>query len=143
MGTKTKKEKALGGIWSSDLYLTKVTPEITTNIVTDKSSKAVELPGSKPRQGFINWLAFKDYLSKNYNRNTAKVRLCYAKRFYHVLLEEDAKDLLAIESEQKRLNIMKSLTLLSRYLGYYDKWQEIRKRHNLKWTAGNQSLHAM
>jgi hypothetical protein len=28
----------------------------------------------------INWLAFKeDYLLKHYNRNTTKVRLCYAK----------------------------------------------------------------
>jgi hypothetical protein len=40
--------------------------------------------------------------------------MCYAKKLYHVLFEEEAHDLLAIESEQKRLNVMKSLTLLSR-----------------------------
>jgi hypothetical protein len=38
---------------------------------------------------------------------------------------------------------MESLTLISRYLGCYDTWQQIRKRHNLKWTAGNESLLAM
>jgi hypothetical protein len=69
--------------------------------------------------------------------------MCYAKKFYHVLFEEDAHDLLAIESKQKRLSVMKSLTILSFYLECYDTWQQIRKRHNLKWTDGNESLLAM
>jgi hypothetical protein len=60
-----------------------------------------------------------------------------------VLLEEDASSLLSVESGQKRLNIMKALTLLSRYLGQYDTWQQIRKRHNLKWTTGNESFEAL
>ena len=38
---------------------------------------------------------------------------------------------------------MKSLTLLARFLGYYDSWQQLRKRHNLKWTAGNESITAL
>jgi hypothetical protein len=46
--------------------------------------------------------------------------MCYAKKFYHVLFEEDAHDLLAIESKQKRLSVMKSLTILSFYLECYD-----------------------
>jgi intergrase/recombinase len=116
------------------------------------SSRKVEVLGSKPSQGSyysysysspINWLDFKDYLEKSYNHNTAKIRLCYAKRYYHVLLEEDTSDLLSVESGQKRLNIMKALTLLSRYLGRYDTWQQIRKRHNLKWTTGNESFEAL
>jgi hypothetical protein len=37
-----------------------------------------------------------------------------------VLLNEDASDLIAVESQQTRLNIMKSLTLLARFLGCYD-----------------------
>jgi len=71
--------------------------------------------------------------------------MCYAKRYYHVLLTDgNASDLIvAVESEQKRLNVMKSLTLLARFLGYYDRWQQIRKRHNLKWTTGNESITAM
>src|SRR5215217_6075658 len=93
------KKQALGGIWTPDLYLTKV----TQNLKDAESGKIhnlqkVELWGPNPPQGFVNWLAFKDYLSKQCNRNTAKVRLCYAKRFYHVLLNEDVHDLLAIES---------------------------------------------
>jgi hypothetical protein len=39
---------------------------------------------------------------------------------------------------------MKSLTLLARFLGCYDTtWQQLRKRHNLKWTTGDESLVAM
>ena len=38
---------------------------------------------------------------------------------------------------------MKSVTLLARFLGYYDSWQQLRKRHNLKWTAGNESITAL
>jgi hypothetical protein len=139
---------------------------------TSHHSNEVEVTGSNPVQGFsflyynnnqqaelprqldeeqrqsnnnnnLDWLAFKDYLSKHYNRNTTKARLCYAKRYYHVLLNEDASDLLDIESQQKRLNVMKSLTLLSRFLGCYDISQQLRKRHNLKWTTGEESLAAM
>jgi hypothetical protein len=91
----------------------------------------------------LDWLSFKDYLLKHYNKNTTKARLCYAKRYYHVLLNEDASDLIAVESQHTRLNIMKSLTLLARFLGYYDSWQQLRKRHNLKWTAGNESITAL
>ena len=38
---------------------------------------------------------------------------------------------------------MKSLTLLARFLGCYDTWQQLRKRYSLKWTTGDESLAAM
>ena len=38
---------------------------------------------------------------------------------------------------------MKSLTLLARFMGYYDRWQAMRKRYALKWTAGDESITAM
>jgi intergrase/recombinase len=151
---------------SKEPYLTKVTQSNNNsssgkNIVNNKRLGAVEVTGAKSLHGVsnrrlssltkgvpaieIDWSAFKDdYLSRTCNNtNTAKVRLYYAKKYYHVLLENDAHDLLCIESEQKRLNVMKSLRLLSKYLGCYDNWQEMRRRYNLKWTAGNESLHAM
>ncbi len=34
---------------------------------------------------------------------------------------------------------MKSIANLSKYLGCYDTWLDIKKRHNLKWTNGNYS----
>jgi hypothetical protein len=61
--------------------------------------------------------------------------LCYAKRFAHVLLNKDVRDLLAVDSEEMTLNIMKSLTVLSIILGYADTWQAMCQRHHsLKWT---------
>jgi len=38
---------------------------------------------------------------------------------------------------------MKSITALSKYLGCYDSWQQIRKQYNLKWTTGQESISAM
>jgi hypothetical protein len=105
----------------------------------------VELSGSNPVhfQGFTNWLAFKDYLSNNYHRNTAKIRLCYAKRFAHVLLNKDVRNLLAVESEEMTLNIMKSSTAPSIFLGYADTWQAMcQRRHSLKWTRKDASLQS-
>jgi hypothetical protein len=107
----------------------------------------VEVAGSNPLQvsHSINWPGFKDYLSKVCNnRNTAKVRMCYAKHYASVLTSLDIhnnNDLLQL-SPQKRLNVMKSITLLSKYLGCYDRWQELRKRYHLKWSTGTESLQS-
>ncbi len=35
---------------------------------------------------------------------------------------------------------MESLTLLWKYPGCYDRWQEIRKHYQLRWTSGNESV---
>ena len=116
---------------------------VSDDLNSRQPPKEVEVRGPNPLQT-IDWIAFKEYLLKTCNsKNTVKVRMCYAKKYYRVLLANDAKDLLTIGSEQKRLNAMKSITLLSRYLGCYDRWQDIRRRYNMKWTAGNESLHAM
>jgi hypothetical protein len=110
-------------------------------------SHSSSVAGSKPAQVSIFhkddfWLGFQEYLSRTYNKNTAKIRMLYAKKFYRVLLEEEnnaiiQQDLLTIESREKRLNVMKSLTVLSKYLGCYDRWQEMRRRYNLKWSNGD------
>jgi hypothetical protein len=43
-------------------------------------------------------------------------------------------------SGPQRRHAMESLTCLSKYLGCYDRWQEMRKRYSLKWSNGNESL---
>jgi intergrase/recombinase len=37
---------------------------------------------------------------------------------------------------------MKSLTVLAKYLGYYDRWQQLRKRYDLKLSNSSDSLQA-
>jgi hypothetical protein len=37
-----------------------------------------------------------------------------------------------------------AMEALSKYKGYYDKWQQqIRQRHSLHWTNGDESFHAL
>ena len=35
---------------------------------------------------------------------------------------------------------MKSLASLSKFMGCYDKWKEIKEKYQLKWSDGNNSL---
>jgi hypothetical protein len=72
--------------------------------------------------------------------------MCYAKRYAAVLLLSSnlpPVDYLLQLPPQKRLNVMKSLTALSKYTGQYDRWQQIRKQYNLRWTTGTESITAM
>ena len=57
----------------------------------------------------------------------------YAKKYSSVLTEENAQPLLSIPND-KRLQIMKSLAILSKYLGCYDRWKIIKERYQLKWS---------
>ena len=40
-------------------------------------------------------------------------------------------------SKDKKLQIMKSLAVLSKYMGCYDKWKDIKDRYQLKWSNEN------
>ena len=40
-------------------------------------------------------------------------------------------------SKDKKLQIMKSLAVLSKYMGCYDKWKDIKERYQLKWSNEN------
>jgi hypothetical protein len=84
------------------------------------------------------WEKFHDYLLRNNKEHTAKVRLSYCRKHYYVLQEGNAQELLLL-SEDKRLHVMKSLAALSKFLGCYDRWNEIREMYQLKWS-GDDSL---
>ena len=79
------------------------------------------------------WLKFQEYLLKIYNKHTAKVRLLYSKKYYQILTDANAQDLLSL-SNDKRLHAMKALAALSKYLGCYDIWKNIIERYQLKWS---------
>lgn len=90
----------------------------------------------------IDWTDFKLYLSKNYRHGTMKQRLSFAKR-YALLLSTGNLDSLLQLPPHARLGAMKALTVLSKYLGRYDSWLQTRKRYNMKWTTGDESLQAL
>lgn len=87
------------------------------------------------------WNKFQRYVSSNLTKHTAKCRVLYARQYIHVLKESNAQDLLLL-SEQKRIHVMKALASLSKYLGCYDRWKDIRERYQLKWSNNEDSLQA-
>ena len=85
------------------------------------------------------WDRLKEYLKVTHREKSIVCRLPYAKKYHHVLLEGNAKDILSL-SDQKRLQVMKSLASLSKFMGCYDKWKDIKEKYQLKWSNGNNSL---
>jgi hypothetical protein len=79
------------------------------------------------------WIKFQEYLLTIHNRHTAKARLLYSKKYYHVLTEANAQELLIL-SNDKRMHAMKAMAALSKYLGCYDLWKSIIERYQLKWS---------
>jgi predicted hotdog family 3-hydroxylacyl-ACP dehydratase len=47
------------------------------------------------------WSSFEDYLLKTYNKQTVKATLLYSKRYYNILTEANAQELLNSEELQK------------------------------------------
>jgi intergrase/recombinase len=79
------------------------------------------------------WVKFQEYLLISHNKHTAKARLLYSKKYYQVLTEANAQELLIL-SNDKRIHAMKALAALSKYLGCYDLWKSIIERYQLKWS---------
>jgi hypothetical protein len=79
------------------------------------------------------WDDFEDYLVKSYRKSSVRCRLLYAKKYFTVIKEEKAQVPLVLPYN-KRLQVMKSLAILSKFLGCYDKWKQIKERYHLKWS---------
>jgi hypothetical protein len=82
------------------------------------------------------WVKFQEYLLTIHNSHTAKSRLLYSKKYYHVLTEANAQELLIL-SNDKRVHAMKALAALSKYLGCYPLWKDIIERYQLKRSNEN------
>ena len=81
----------------------------------------------------VNWEAFGQYLRANFGRETVDVRILYAKKYAHLLLQRDITPLYQ-HTAQTRLNIMKSLVTLSIFLGIYQQWKILKQESGLTWT---------
>ena len=109
---------------------------ILPNIVRSPRQRSTKLSYQDSNRNSIDeefWVTFQEYLLKIYNKHTAKVRLLYSKKYYHILTESNAQVLLTL-SNDKRIHAMKSLAALSKYLGCYDLWKDIIERYQLKWS---------
>jgi hypothetical protein len=76
------------------------------------------------------------------NPKTAGDRLRYAKRYASVLTSGGLPPNLLQLRPDKRVHIMKALSCLAKFTGKYDEWLQLRRRYNLTWSTGNESLAA-
>jgi hypothetical protein len=68
-------------------------------------------------------------MRNSYYRTIAH-RLSYSKKYCRILQIGEALELLGL-SKDKRIHAMKALDTLSKYVGCYDEWKDIRERHQL------------
>jgi intergrase/recombinase len=80
------------------------------------------------------WVNYKEYLLKNLSKKVAQDRFAYSKKYYDVLITENAANIIILQKE-KKIHVMKALAVLSKYIGCYDKWSIIREKYQLKWTG--------
>jgi hypothetical protein len=59
--------------------------------------------------------------------------MSYSRKYFHILNTIDAGEILALTND-KRIHVMKSLAVLSKFIGCYDKWKEIKDRYRLSWS---------
>jgi hypothetical protein len=85
---------------------------------------------------------FQEYLetSLKLEKSTVRNRMVYAKKYHHLIQTWDLSELAKLSNE-KRGHIMRALSLLSKYQGQYEKWQQVRNNYQLKWS-NRDSLHS-
>jgi intergrase/recombinase len=82
------------------------------------------------------WDNFEKYLNQSYRKSSIPFRLLYSKQFYRIILEGNAQSLIVLPNN-KRLQVMKSLSVLAKFMGCYDRWKTIKERYQLKWSNEN------
>ncbi len=63
----------------------------------------------------------------------------YATQHNYILTDGNLSELFGYP-DSKRKHIMKALAAYSKYTGEYEKWQQIGKNYQLKWSSGDDSL---
>ncbi|MEM0489352.1 MAG: integrase [Candidatus Bathyarchaeia archaeon] len=87
----------------------------------------------------MDWSEFERWVRREYAPRTAYSRVQYARRYAHLLFSGDLSELLAMSAD-KRGHVLKALSCLSKFLGMYDTFIELVKRHGLKWSVRNDDL---
>ena len=135
--TQKEKESAFSSL-SSDNTALPNTVRSLPYIVRPPRQRSTSLSYQASNDNSIDdddkfWVKFQEYLLTIHTKHTANARLLYSNKYYHVLTEANAHELLTL-SNDKRIHAMKALAALSKYLGCYDLWKDIVERHQLKWS---------
>ena len=84
----------------------------------------------------IDWSGYRDYLQRQYRPITVRCRYDYALKYHRLLLEQNFSPLNQV-TDDMRVHILKSLSVLSKYLGINDKFKLLMQKHGFKWSINN------
>ena len=79
----------------------------------------------------FNWPEFQKYVQNKYRKTTAKRVMCYATRYYQILESGNVGQLNAVPSTV-RANAIKSLIIISKYVGCYEQFKASLKSYGIK-----------
>ncbi len=82
----------------------------------------------------INWQIFQNWLLKNYEARTARLRFNYARRFHQHLLDGNLSFIHSL-SDGKRGHVLRALSALAKFLGAYDDFKALVRNYGVKWTG--------
>ena len=82
-----------------------------------------ELPSS------IDWNSYKKWLYSKYPRHYADLLSCYSRKYFKLLY--DAKQIDVIQASNRN-NVIKSLIVLSKFLGYHEQFKNSLKNYDIK-----------
>ena len=82
----------------------------------------------------LNFDEFDHWVKNKYAESYHRTIMCYVKRYYRFLYTDNIRDLDLLPQSIKN-NCIKSLTILSKYLGVYDNFTSKLKNHGIKLSS--------
>jgi hypothetical protein len=79
------------------------------------------------------WLKFTQYVYAKYAKSYCKTIMSYSKRFHHLVFSENLQEIELLPATIRN-NAIKSLVILSKFLGFYKKFSERLKAFDIKTT---------
>ncbi|MEM5867913.1 MAG: integrase, partial [Candidatus Aenigmatarchaeota archaeon] len=83
----------------------------------------------------IDWDGFRKFVYSNYMEKTAHDYWRCARQYGHFLIEGDLSPLKTF-SNYKRSHVLKALAALSKFLGLYKEFRDLREAYGIKWSKG-------
>jgi hypothetical protein len=88
----------------------------------------------------IDWEDFRRYLLAEHRPNTAELILLHAKKYHAIITTPEGPKNIGVltqMTEAKRRSTMRALANLSKYLGVYNGWKQLKIEHDLRWSRFN------
>ena len=87
----------------------------------------------------VDWDRFKLFLNQRYVKKVAKYYFLYAKRYASSLFKEDFSILKTLRDSERNY-VLCSLSALSKFLGCYKLFKNLREAYDISWSRGNRDL---